>query len=58
MKLTALFLFAAALLPFAAASAQSLAADIPRRLIAIDNVCAWPNLVKLNDGSLVAVVFN
>jgi len=33
-------------------------AGIPRRLIAIDNVCAWPNLVMLKDGSLVAVVFN
>jgi len=58
MKLTSLLLFATALLPYCVASAQSLAADIPRRLIAIDNVCAWPNLVKLNDGSLVAVVFN
>src|SRR4051812_10842246 len=34
------------------------AAEIPRRLVAIDNVCAWPNLVLLNDGSLVAIVFN
>ncbi|HCN77224.1 MAG TPA: hypothetical protein DIT13_08540, partial [Verrucomicrobiales bacterium] len=29
-----------------------------RSLIAIDNVCAWPNLERLRDGSLVAVVFN
>ncbi len=58
MKLTSLLLFATALLPFTAASAQSLAADTPRRLIAIDNVCAWPNLLKLNDGTLVAIVFN
>ena len=34
------------------------AAGFPRRLIAIDNVCAWPNLQMLRDGSLVAVVFN
>ena len=34
------------------------AAGFPRRLIAIDNVCAWPNLQRLHDGSLVAVVFN
>jgi hypothetical protein len=53
-----LLLRATALLPFTAASSQSLAADIPRRVIAIDNVCAWPNLVKLADGTLVAVVFN
>lgn len=33
-------------------------AGIRRRLIAIDNVCAWPNLVRLPDGSLVAIVFN
>lgn len=33
-------------------------AGIPRRLIAVDNVCAWPNLVTLKDGSLIAVVFN
>jgi Neuraminidase (sialidase) len=34
------------------------AAGIPRRLLAIDNVCAWPNLVTLKDGSFVALVFN
>lgn len=39
-------------------SAELSGTDIPRRLIAIDNVCAWPNVVKLKDGSLVAVVFN
>lgn len=33
-------------------------AGIPRRLLAIDNVCAWPNLVALKDGSLVAIVYN
>ncbi len=37
-----------------AASAQ----EPPRRVIAIDNVCAWPNLVQMRDGSFVAVVFN
>lgn len=36
-----LLLCATALLPFTAASALSLAAGIPRRLIAFDNVCAW-----------------
>ncbi len=34
------------------------AGGIPRRLVAIDNVCAWPNVVALRDGSLVAIVFN
>jgi len=28
------------------------------RYIAIDNVCAWPNLTRLPDGSLVATIFN
>jgi hypothetical protein len=58
LKRIALFICATAVLPFAATADPSLAADIPRRLIAIDNVCAWPNLVKLKDGTLVAVVFN
>jgi len=33
-------------------------AGFPRRIVAIDNVCAWPNLQQLRDGSIVAVVFN
>jgi hypothetical protein len=28
------------------------------RLIAIDNVCAWPNLTLLPDGAMVALIFN
>ena len=28
------------------------------RFIAIDNVCAWPNLTKLPDGAIVATIFN
>lgn len=28
------------------------------RFIAIDNVCAWPNLTRLPDGSIVATIFN
>lgn len=28
------------------------------RYIAIDNVCAWPNLTLLKDGSLIASIFN
>lgn len=30
----------------------------PRRLILIDNLCGWPNLGRLADGSLFAVVYN
>jgi hypothetical protein len=40
------------------APARLAAAGIPRRLVAIDNVCAWPNLVALKDGTFVAIVFN
>ena len=28
------------------------------RFIAIDNVCAWPNLTQLADGTLIATIFN
>jgi len=28
------------------------------RYIAIDNVCAWPNLTKMPDGGIVAMIFN
>lgn len=31
---------------------------IPRRLIAIDNVCAWPNLSMLENGTIIATIFN
>ncbi len=32
--------------------------EIPRRLMAIDNVCAWPNLSVLDDGTIIASIFN
>ena len=28
------------------------------RYLAIDNVCAWPNLTRLNDGLILATIFN
>ena len=28
------------------------------RYVAVDNVCAWPNLTVLRDGTIVAVGFN
>ena len=34
------------------------AAGMPRRVVAIDNLCAWPNVTRLRDGTLVAIVFN
>ena len=32
--------------------------EVVARYVAVDNVCAWPNLTRLNDGSIVAVIFN
>ena len=31
---------------------------MPQQFIAVDNVCAWPNLTLLRDGALVATIFN
>jgi hypothetical protein len=31
---------------------------IDERYIAIDNVCAWPNLTVLSDGNIIATIFN
>ena len=28
------------------------------RYIAIDNVCAWPNLTRMPDGRIIAAIFN
>ena len=45
-------------------SAVSAAADVApagplslERFVSIDNVCAWPNLTRLNDGMIAAVIF-
>jgi len=32
--------------------------DRPKPVVAIDNVCAWPNLMRLRDGTLVATIHN
>jgi len=31
---------------------------VDHRYIAIDNVCAWPNLTVLEDGTIIATIFN
>jgi len=28
------------------------------RYVAVDNVCAWPNLTVLRDGTIIATIFN
>ncbi|MFO7904872.1 MAG: sialidase family protein [Pirellulaceae bacterium] len=30
----------------------------PEQLVAIENVCAWPNLTELPDGTIIATIFN
>lgn len=30
----------------------------PQPIVAVDNVCAWPNLTVLGDGAIVATIFN
>ena len=37
---------------------SSLVAEELERYVAIDNVCAWPNLTLLKDGSLIATIHN
>jgi hypothetical protein len=36
----------------------SLTAAELERYVAVDNVCAWPNLTMLKDGTIVAAIFN
>ena len=39
-------------------SADTAIIDVDERYISIDNVCAWPNLTVLPDGTFVATIFN
>lgn len=32
--------------------------EVMQRLVSVDNVCAWPNLTKLSDGTIHASIFN
>ena len=40
------------------AGSLSLTAAELERYVAVDNVCAWPNLTLLKDGTIVAAIFN
>lgn len=44
--------------PAADEKTESTAPVIVTRYVAIDWVCAWPNLTKLHDGTIVASIFN
>jgi hypothetical protein len=53
------------LLLLSAVSAESLlprartkGGQAPQPMVAVDNVCAWPNLTVLRDGTVVATIFN
>lgn len=57
------FLSVATLLPLAVLSAALAETPAPEpavlaRFVAVDNVCAWPNLTLLRDGSIAAIIFN
>ena len=45
------------LLPILLALCTPLFADDIQRFVAIDNVCAWPNLTLMPDGSINATIF-
>src|SRR5262245_48806151 len=49
---------AALALTASALAAPTAPASWIERFVAIDNVCAWPNLTLLNDGSIAAVIHN
>lgn len=38
--------------------ARNRVGEIPRPIVAVDNVCAWPNLTVLRDGTVIATIFN
>jgi hypothetical protein len=42
----------------AQAAAPQAIPSVVSRLVAIDNVCAWPNVTLFKDGSMVATIFN
>jgi hypothetical protein len=52
-----LTLLAALLFPGASPSAEPAEPPSIQRFVAIDNVCAWPNLKKLPDGSINTTIF-
>jgi len=50
------FAFGSGLAAEGASAAERI--EVQERYVAIDDVCAWPNLTLLPDGSIVALIFN
>lgn len=42
----------------AAAYVKTVTGDMPQPVVAVANVCAWPNLTMLGDGTIAAAIFN
>ena len=40
------------------ARAKDRGGKVPEPIVAVDNVCAWPNLTLMPDGAIVATIFN
>ena len=55
MKIIAAWLFA---LSLSGLVAQEVEPKNLQRIVAIENVCAWPNLTLLPDGTIIAILFN
>ena len=55
MKIIAAGLFAFSLSGLIAQEAEPKSLQ---RIVAIENVCAWPNLTLLPDGTIFAILFN
>src|ERR1035441_6882691 len=51
-------IFTLAVNSFALGAATNPPVALASRFIAIDNVCAWPNLNVLPDGTIIATIFN
>lgn len=55
MKIIAACLF---ILSLSGLTAQEAEPQTLQRVVAIENVCAWPNLTLLPDGTIIAILFN
>lgn len=56
IRLCALFLMVPGIV--AAEDTAETAPPVIKQVVAIENVCAWPNLTLLDDGTIIAILFN